>query len=63
VTFWDLFSGHIRKVTVRIDFFPVPADITAGDYANDPAFRERFQLWLNSLWVKKDGLIDRLKAQ
>ncbi len=63
VTFWDLFSGQIRKVTVRIDVFPVPADITAGDYVNDPVFREKFQLWLNSLWVKKDGIIDQLKSQ
>lgn len=61
VTFWDLFSGRIRKVTVRIDVFQVPADISAGDYANDNAFREKFQLWLNSLWEKKDGLIDQLK--
>ena len=63
VTFWDLFSGRIRKVTVRIDFFPVPEEISAGDYANDPAFRERFQLWLHGIWEKKDGLIDQLKAQ
>lgn len=62
VTFWDLFSGRVRKVTVRIDVVPVPADITAGDYANDLAFREKFQLWLNSLWEKKDGLIDQLKS-
>lgn len=63
VTFWDLFSGRIRKVTVRVDFFPVPVDITAGDYANDTAFREKFQLWLHSIWERKDRLIDQLKAQ
>ena len=63
VTFWDLFSGRIRKVTVRIDFFPVPEEISAGDYANDPAFRERFQLWLHGIWEKKDGLIDQLKSR
>ncbi|RJP42012.1 MAG: acyltransferase [Desulfobacteraceae bacterium] len=63
VTFWDLFSGRIRKVTVRIHFFPVPEEISAGDYAHDPAFRERFQLWLHGIWEKKDGLIDQLKSQ
>jgi hypothetical protein len=41
----------------------VPEEISAGDYANDPAFRERFQLWLHGIWEKKDGLIDQLKAQ
>ncbi len=61
VTFWDLFSGRIQKVTVRVDFFPVPQEIISGDYANDPAFREKFQLWLNSLWEEKDKLIDQLK--
>jgi len=61
VTFWDLFSGRVKKVKVRVDFFPVPEDITSGDYANDPAFREKFQLWLNSLWEEKDNLIDQLR--
>jgi len=61
VTFWDLFSGRIKKVIVHVDFFAVPDDISSGDYANDPAFREKFQLWLNSLWEQKDVLIDQLK--
>jgi len=61
VTFWDLFSGRVRKVTVRIGCIPIPDEMAAGDYANDPAFRERFQLWLNSLWEEKDLLIDYLK--
>ncbi len=63
VTFWDLFSGRVRKVMVRVDFMPVPEEIAAGDYANDPAFREKFQSWLNGLWKEKDQLIDQMKAQ
>lgn len=61
VTFWDLFSGRIKKVTVRVECMPIPEEMTSGNYADDPAFREKFQLWLNSIWEEKDILIDRLK--
>ena len=54
VTFWDLFSGRIKKVMVRVECLPIPREMISGDYANDPAFREKFQLWLNSLWEQKD---------
>ena len=29
-----------------------------GDYAKDPAFRDTFQEWLNTLWAAKDALIE-----
>jgi 1-acyl-sn-glycerol-3-phosphate acyltransferase len=61
VTFWDLFSGRVKKVTVRVECMPIPDEMTAGNYADDPAFRERFQLWLNSIWEQKDLLIEQLK--
>jgi hypothetical protein len=31
-----------------------------GDYENDAAFRERFQAWINALWVEKDAEVGRL---
>jgi len=61
VTFWDLFSGRVKKIIVRIDFYPIPPEIADGDYANDPEFAERFRQWLNRLWEKKDRLIDSIK--
>jgi hypothetical protein len=34
--------------------------MSAGDYASDPDFRERFKAWLAGLWTEKDDLLDRL---
>jgi hypothetical protein len=31
-----------------------------GDYFNDKLFKRKLQIWLNTLWQEKDGLLDRL---
>lgn len=54
---WDYFCGRIKKITVRFTVTPIPAELI-GDYENDPAFKTRFQHWLNQLWHEKDALID-----
>ena len=32
----------------------------AGDYANDPAVRQAYQLWVQQLWADKDLLIKQV---
>lgn len=58
----DLFADRIGEVRVEVQQFPIPAELRSGDYQNDPAFRERMQAWINSLWSTKDrtiaGLLD-----
>jgi hypothetical protein len=34
-----------------------------GDYANDSAFRDRFQAWLGGVWAEKDRLLARIGAE
>jgi 1-acyl-sn-glycerol-3-phosphate acyltransferase len=60
--FWTLLSGRLRAVTVRVQQREIPAELLAGDYANDPTFRTRMQAWINSLWADKDALIGELRA-
>lgn len=57
---WDLMSGRLKKVVIRINESTIPADILQGDYENDPQFRERFQVWVTEHWKKKDALLDEL---
>jgi hypothetical protein len=33
----------------------VPAELTRGDYDNNPAARERAMAWINALWAEKDA--------
>jgi 1-acyl-sn-glycerol-3-phosphate acyltransferase len=56
----DLFADRIGEVRVEVQQYPIPAELCAGDYQNDPAFRERVQAWINSVWASKDRTIAEL---
>ena len=61
-TFWDVLSGRVHAVTVRVQQREIPSELLDGDYLGDKAFRGRMQEWVNSLWADKDALLDQLKA-
>jgi len=61
-TFWHFLCGRVERIVVRARSLPVPLELAAGDYACDPAVREAFQQWVQSLWRDKDALIDALSA-
>jgi 1-acyl-sn-glycerol-3-phosphate acyltransferase len=52
---WDLCCGRVARVFVDIRGRVIEDWMATGDYASDPAFRERFQDWLNGVWAEKDG--------
>jgi 1-acyl-sn-glycerol-3-phosphate acyltransferase len=58
--FWDFCCGRVRKVIVDVRQLEVPHEFFSGDYENDPAFRERFQKWIGTLWSEKDQRIEQL---
>ena len=59
-TLWDLCCGRVGRVIVDVRRRPIEAWLSAGDYAEDPAFRARFQAWLAAVWTEKDALLERL---
>ena len=61
--FWDLLSGKIRKVVMRVKIRPIPAEFLGQDYQNDEVFRQRFQAWINELWEEKDALLETLHRE
>jgi hypothetical protein len=58
----DLLGNRIGEVRVDVRERPIPAELLAGDYASQPAFRARFQQWLNGIWIDKDATMARLGA-
>lgn len=62
-TFWDLLSGKVERVIIDIQKQPIPKAVIAGDYQEDPVFRESFQAWINQLWQEKDGRIEQLQQE
>jgi len=61
-SFWDLLSGRVRQVVVRVRECPIPKDLLGGDYEGDPVFRAKMQAWVQGLWAAKDRHIEELLA-
>jgi 1-acyl-sn-glycerol-3-phosphate acyltransferase len=58
---WDFVTNRVDRVVVHVATVRVPPELTRGDYENDPAFRRRFQDWLNALWRAKDERLHRMR--
>ena len=61
--FWALLNGSISRVIIDIRVHELDPALWAGDYENDPVFRETVQAWVNQLWVEKDQRIEQLRAE
>ena len=57
---WDLCCGCVREIEIVVERRPLPGWLSAGDYANDEAFRSRFQAWLSQLWADKDARLEAM---
>lgn len=62
VDFRDLLTGRISRVIVHIEEMAIAPEWLDGNYAQDDAFRERFQQWVRDLWHEKDEFIAQIKA-
>ena len=59
-SFWDLLSGKVKRVVVRVRERAIPKDLLAGDYEGDPVFRARMQAFVQDLWAEKDLEIEKI---
>jgi 1-acyl-sn-glycerol-3-phosphate acyltransferase len=62
-SFWDLLSGKVKQVVVRVRELQIPKELLGGDYEGDPAFRARMQVWVQDMWAEKDRGIGELLIQ
>jgi 1-acyl-sn-glycerol-3-phosphate acyltransferase len=62
-TFWDLLSGRLTAVVVRVQARPIPAELTDPAQQAEPAFRGAVQRWIDTQWAEKDRLLAQLHAQ
>ncbi|MNM39828.1 acyltransferase [Pseudomonas putida] len=61
--FWDLLNGSISRVIIDIQVRELDPALWAGDYENDPEFRQTVQAWVNQVWVAKDQRIEQLRQE
>jgi 1-acyl-sn-glycerol-3-phosphate acyltransferase len=57
---WSFLTGEQADLAIHIDVRPVPVELLVGDYQDDPAYRARFQGWVNGLWTRKDARLERM---
>ncbi len=62
-TFWQFACGKTPRVVVRVRQLPIPAELCAGNYGEDPNFRGEFHRWLDQLWQDKDRQLEGLMAR
>jgi len=60
-TMMDLIAGRVREIRVHLRQLPIDAGLR-GDYERDAACRERFQAWVNALWLDKDARIAAMRG-
>ncbi|EAQ66994.1 acyltransferase family protein [Marinomonas sp. MED121] len=56
-SFWDYLGGKVKEVKVHVRVLPID-EKRVGNYLEDEAFRQAFQLWVNELWQQKDQQIE-----
>jgi 1-acyl-sn-glycerol-3-phosphate acyltransferase len=59
-TFWDLLSGRLDAVIVRVQQCAIPPEVLGSDPVTDKAYRQRIGRWVDGQWSDKDRLIDQL---
>ena len=61
--FWALLNGSISRVIIDIRVRELDPALWAGDYENDPVFRQTVQAWVNQVWEEKDQRIEQLRGE
>lgn len=59
---WDLISGGLPQIVVRVREIPIPSEWFTGDYLEDASFRERVQTAVRRIWEEKDAVIESVLA-
>lgn len=62
-SFWDLLSGRVKKVVVRVRELEIPKELLGGDYEGNADFRARMQAFVQGLWTDKDRRIEEILLQ
>ena len=64
-SFWDFLCGKVKNIQVRVKVIPISellnTQVFGMDYFDNPEQKERFQIWLNQLWLQKDQTLEQLQ--
>lgn len=55
----DMLCGNMQRIIVDVTLLQLPEEV-GGDYFNDETYKQRFQSWLNQIWMTKDAKLQQL---
>lgn len=61
IGFWDFICGRVSAIKAEARTVAIPAELSQGDYENDPEFRRYVQQWVSDLWAEKDAHVSQLR--
>jgi 1-acyl-sn-glycerol-3-phosphate acyltransferase len=59
-TIWDFVTNRVPRIVARIQRMDVPAEFCGEAVTRPGEVRDRFRLWIEQLWTRKDALLDEL---
>ncbi|MBL8319752.1 MAG: acyltransferase [Burkholderiaceae bacterium] len=59
-SFWQLISGQVDAVSVRVQTHVIPSDLVGADPLADRDVRRRLGTWIEGLWAQKDDQLESL---
>ena len=59
-SFWDLLTGKVPEIIVRVRELEIPEHLLGRNFRNDRNIRRELENWINEIWAEKDLLISRL---
>jgi len=60
VTMWQFLSGKVDRIVVRARRLDVPAEFFTAEITEPGPPRDRFKVWIESVWREKDALLATL---
>ena len=61
-TFWQLVTGQIPNIIVRVRELEIPRHLLGRNFRTDRDIRKELEAWINQVWMEKDALLTQLKA-
>lgn len=59
----EFWLGEVPRIAVNMRKIDIPDWVLGGNYEDDAEYRERFQNWVDDLWIEKDQLISTIKRK
>lgn len=57
---WSLLSGSVKEIVVQIQTWPIPSELSKGNYFEDEKSRKKLHAWIRLIWESKDRRLGAL---